>query len=135
MAKKKPRDKKTTSSPNGKPKPKVGFRRVTIEHVFPPEQTAIFSNHMVVQHDRKEFHITFFEIDPPLILPGHGDNEKKFKEIKSVKAKCVARILVSADRMPSIINALKENYDKFEVRASGDVEEIDLDQSVGDTGE
>jgi len=70
---------------------------------------------MVVNHTPQgEFFITFFEITPPFIF-GDGDS---LQRIKSVRATAVARIMVVGERLPAIIKALQDNYERWKGETS-----------------
>ena len=106
---------------------KLGYKRVKLTHKFPEGQKAIFANNFVIQHDENEFHLLFFQTNPPLLLGESADEiQKQAEKISSVETECVARIVVSAGRIPSVIQALSTNFLKYQSRASSDVEEIDV---------
>jgi len=79
---------------------------------IPDHQVGVTSNHLVVQHDGPEYHLLFFQTQPPIIL---GETpEEKLREIQhhqehGVPSLCVARIIVAAERMPSFIAAMQQN--------------------------
>src|SRR5258708_2466329 len=81
--------------------------QLQVQYEF-PESMAIgsFSNHMLVQTDEHDFHLSFFQIAPPLIV-GSSDSERmqKVQQLTNVPARCVARIVVSEGMMPKIIEA------------------------------
>jgi len=82
---------------------------VPIAWHYPEGQAATFANHMVVQHDDHEFHLSFFEIKPPLTFAG---DEATVKGLKSIPAECVARIVVAKGRMKQFIEALQSNFER-----------------------
>lgn len=87
-----------------------------VEFEFPDGMKSAFSNHMVAQSRGDGiFHLSFFEIIHPLLI---GDQEsilQQIEETDSVRASCVARLVVSAEQMKRMIGALAENYEKYEV--------------------
>lgn len=111
--------KKTQSSSNGhsagKKESESGAEMVELPfvHKIPSDQLGILSNQFVIQGDGPEFHLLFFQTRPPMIL---GDTEaeirKSIQKIKSVDSVCVARIIVSAERLPLIIRAMQDNLEK-----------------------
>ena len=72
-----------------------------------------YATTMVVQHTGNEFIISFFEVVPPLLLGEPDEIKDKVKKIKSVRAECVARVIIANAKMPDFIKALQQNYEKF----------------------
>ncbi|MDZ4685719.1 MAG: hypothetical protein SH850_11690 [Planctomycetaceae bacterium] len=105
----------------------LGFKEVKLDYSNADSQRATFANTFAVQHDQHEFHLLFFQALPPLIVAGDVDREKKLAALESLKPECVARIVVAADRMPSIIQALVENYSKHQVRTTDSVKSVKVD--------
>lgn len=84
---------------------------ITIDRIIPEGMRSTFANHIVVHNSgHGEFHISFFEIDHPMILGSPEETAAKMREIGSVRADCVARIVVSRDRVPAFIAALASVY-------------------------
>lgn len=80
---------------------------IIIDRVIPDEMRSTFANHMVVQNAGfGEFHISFFEIRHPIVLG--ADDTEKLKKSGSVRADCVARIVVTAERLQGFIAALAQ---------------------------
>jgi hypothetical protein len=122
------REKKTPKR-SSKPLEEGKFKAVPIKHIFPQGQMAAFSNHITVQHSNEgEFTLCFFDIRQPLVLGEQGDREKLWEAIETAEATCVARIVISAARMPRLIGALITNYEIFE-RDTGKSTEGDADES------
>jgi hypothetical protein len=109
------RDKPKTSRNGKKPQPPTESQ-FSIAHIFPDGQRLQFANHMTVQHTNEgEFTISFFEIFQPVFL-GNPEEIKKQKEKLGgvIPANCIARLVVSAARMPQFIGALIKNYEIYE---------------------
>ena len=74
---------------------------------MPSEQNSIFANNMLVQASEHECHLLFYEITPPLI---QGDDEelrrKQVEQISSIKGRCVAKIVISAERIETFAQTL-----------------------------
>jgi hypothetical protein len=117
MAKKKPA--RTDKSHNGqdtKQEEKASqIPDVVAIHIarrIPDNQVGVTCNHLVVQRDGPEFHLLFFQTQPPIFL-GETD-EQKLQEIERLKehgvsSLCIARIIVATERMPSFIAAMQKN--------------------------
>lgn len=96
-------------------------KTVRIEHVVPDDIRTAFTNHLVVQRsDKGEFTVSFFEINNPVLLSGAEGVEECFEKIESVEARCMARVVISGERMPNFIGALIQNYEEFEKERQSD---------------
>lgn len=81
-----------------------------IEWYIPESMVSQYATNMVVQHSEDEFIISFFDTKPPLII---GEpNKEVLESLKSIRAQCIARIIVSASRMPKFVSALQTNLEK-----------------------
>lgn len=99
---------------------KIQAVAVPIEWDVSDSIVARYATNMIVQKLENEFLISFFEIKPPIIL-GELDNiSEKLNEMKSIRANCVAQIIISEDKMPAIIRALETN-----LKRSASVEDTD----------
>ena len=96
--------------PAKKKKPKLFA--IPIDWRFPEDLETRFANHMLVQYDQSEFHISFFEVLPPLLMGTDEDQSKTLQSLKSIPAKCVSRIVVSKERMPVFVKGLQEHVEK-----------------------
>lgn len=86
---------------------------VPIEWHVPEEIVSQYANNMVVQHTDNEFIVSFFETLPPLIIGSPEDTRAQFDEVKEVRAKCLARIIIPPNKMKDFIQALNGNLAKF----------------------
>jgi hypothetical protein len=88
-----------------------------LNRVVPLGTVGVCSNHFVVQHDGAEFHLSFFQTQMPIIL---GETEEEREQClapyrtSGVPSICVARIVVSAERMPAFIEAMQVNLGKYQ---------------------
>jgi hypothetical protein len=81
-----------------------------IVRVFPEEQLSLHANHFVVQPDGPITYLMFFQIHPPVVIEKNAKKRaKKCRRVKSVKARCVARIAVAAEMVPEIVAVIQEN--------------------------
>ncbi len=71
---------------------------------FPPfpEITPVYATNMVVQHTGQEYILSFFAIHPPVDLESSGMAQR----YETVPAQCVARVVISLDRMPAFVEVL-----------------------------
>lgn len=83
------------------------------------EVPILFSNIMLVQHQQKEFMLTFCQYSPPLTL---GTPEAQLEQVKSmpyVPVRVVARIGLTPERIKELIGILTENYANWEKKQAG----------------
>jgi hypothetical protein len=80
---------------------------------FPRDIISRYSNNFVVQHTEKEFILSFFEVLPPLVLGPEDVQQAKLEALKAVPANCVARVILTPDKMKELIEVLENNYGKF----------------------
>lgn len=90
-------------------------KQVRVVRKYPEELQSFFISNIVVQHEPDRFILSFFEVWPPVII-GETDDEKKrlLDSLESVEAKCVARIVLSPERMKEFLQIANDNYSKFE---------------------
>jgi hypothetical protein len=90
-------------------------KRVRIDRRYPNDLQSYFVSNIVVQHEPDRFILTFFEIWPPPII-GETDEEMQhiLESLDSVEAKCVARIVLSPNKMEEFLRVANENFSKFE---------------------
>lgn len=81
---------------------------VAIDFYVPEEMLAIYSDTALVQHTQNEFIISFFQVPRPYLA-----DPEAVKKIKSLKARCVSRIVVSPNQMQQLLEALTTNYEKY----------------------
>lgn len=68
-----------------------------------------FASNMIIQTIENEFKISFFEINPEVHF---GPSEPPPRE---VEARCVASVIVTADRLPKFIQVLQKHLDKYQL--------------------
>jgi len=79
-----------------------------IEWYLPDSIVSRYATNMVVQRAEHEFIISFFEVKPPLIL-GEISATNAREKIGSVRAECIARVVIAKERMPKFVEALQTN--------------------------
>ncbi|GAB62703.1 hypothetical protein KSU1_C1107 [Candidatus Jettenia caeni] len=73
---------------------------------------------MVVQHTEHEFILSFFEVRPPIFLGPDEEQKEKAAQLKSIKAECVARVIVASERMSDFVKVLQDNLSKYKTKSS-----------------
>lgn len=71
---------------------------------------------MVVQHEQKEFIITFCQYSPPLALGPPQAQLEQVKAMPYVPVKIVARVALTPERMAELIKSLQDNYAKWRAK-------------------
>ena len=123
MGKKKTQD-RSNGCAAGEKKVEPELVALPLAREIPSGQIGVLSNHFVIQHDGPEFHLLFFQTQPPIVLADTEEERRKaLEEIQSVRSVCIARIIVSAERLPSIISAMQENLEKQVLQQSNIEEE------------
>jgi hypothetical protein len=90
--------------------------QIPIEHVCPATVETRFADRIVVQHTEHEFHISFYEIERPVLLGAARERNEGLRSLESVRAVCVAHVVVAAGRMPDMVQALRDNLDHYLAR-------------------
>jgi hypothetical protein len=89
---------------------------IVVEYEVKKNTPRGYATNLIVQHTEHEFIISFFDFEPPLVIGSDEERREQVKKLGHLKAKCIARIMVSPGRMEEFINALKTNFDKYEAR-------------------
>jgi hypothetical protein len=97
---------KKKTSENGKPNPSGGRIRIPIEWYFPDDLAGVPASHALLQHDDDEYHISFFEIPPPIVLGNSKQRADQLKAIDKVRATCRARIVMSEQHFKAFAEAV-----------------------------
>jgi len=72
-----------------------------------------YATNMVIQHTKGEFTISFFEIRAPIVLGTPEEQAEQLEKGDKVEARCVARIVVTPDRLPGFIKVMADNLGNY----------------------
>jgi len=100
-----------------------GQIKLPIQWNLPDGLTSHYATNIVVQRGEHEFIISFFEVIPPIALGTREERMAQLKDQESVKAECVARVIIAAEKMPGFIEALQENLGSYRARPTEPQEE------------
>lgn len=89
------------------------IKELPLEWYIPDDLPCQYATNMVVQHSEHEFIVSFFRASPPIILGPPESVKDQIQGLESVRAECVARVIVSAGRMEGFIESLQTNLDRF----------------------
>ena len=81
---------------------------IPIEWHIPDNIEPRYATNMVVQNLEHEFIISFFDMQPPVLIGGPEKIERVLQETTSIRARCLAQIIVARDRMPGFIKAFQD---------------------------
>lgn len=93
---------------------------VPLDFHIPKGLISRYATNMTIQQGENEFIISFFEVIPPILLGTPEDRAKKISAMKEIRAECVARLIVAADKLPSFIGAMQSNLEIYELRGLDD---------------
>lgn len=86
--------------------------------VNPNNVQTIFANEMTVSHTNREFFVSFYRLEPPLIL---GEEDKAaLLEMESVDAVLVARLAITPEFARAVTKALEINIGKYDEEPKDD---------------
>jgi hypothetical protein len=95
--------------------PKILAKKIKINYVFPENIESKFVNQVVVQNQKDFFTLSFFETVMPIIV-GESEEERAslLEKIESIDAKCIARFIVTPEKISQIVNALQVNIKRHD---------------------
>lgn len=87
-----------------------GFKKILISRINPDKISPIHVNDMLVNHDGKEFFITFSEIEPPALF-----EEDDIQKLDSIDAIAKVKLVVSPEFAEVMLKTLGEGVEKFKL--------------------
>jgi len=85
-------------------------RNLPINWYVPEYLKSKYATNIIVQATENEFIISFYELPPPIILNPVED----LKNLDSVTAECVARIIVAGNKMPEFLDVLTRQVKAYQ---------------------
>jgi hypothetical protein len=85
---------------------------------FPEGLQSRYGNNVLVQAGPSEFTISFFEMQIPILLGPPEENKAKLKEMGSIQAECVSKVIIPPRLVKGLIDALQTELDKFSSQMS-----------------
>jgi len=86
---------------------------VPIEWHIPENLTGQYASNVFMQAGEYEVVICFFQTQLPLLTGTPEENRTKLEQLKSVRAECVAKLIVNPDLVPKIISTLQAGLDAY----------------------
>jgi hypothetical protein len=92
-----------------------------------PEIISRYANQAVVMSAPNECHVSFFEIRPPHVTGPPEEMQKQAAALKSIRAECVARIVMPHDLLARMAQSFKEILERKQKRESKKGEQASVD--------
>ncbi len=86
---------------------------IPIEWDMPDTIDSRYVTNIAVQAGENEIFISFFEAQPPILTGTPEENLEILQQIKSIKARCVGRIVVAPNTLHDIIEALQTGLNLY----------------------
>lgn len=86
--------------------------RLPIDWRIPDDMPGRYATNILVQGNENEFIIYFFEISQPILLGSPEEQQEIIKSLKSIKASCLAKIIVSPQRLPEFVKVLQDQVER-----------------------
>jgi hypothetical protein len=93
-----------------KPNPSLG---VPLRWVMPESISSRYSTEMRVQYSEHEFVLSFFETVPPAFFGTPAEQLEQARSLTAVDTVCVARVVISAKRMPAFAEAIETGLERY----------------------
>lgn len=78
---------------------------------FPDDLLSGYATNILVQLGDEELFVSFFELQHPVLL-----SPQDAKKLESVKAECIARIVVTPGRLSAFIDVLQKQLNIFKAK-------------------
>jgi hypothetical protein len=85
---------------------KENLKEVPLEWVVPEGLVSRYASNVVVQKIDSNFLISFFEVQPPLIIGDANEISLNLSRIEKVAAKCVAQVYMSNEQIKAFNDLL-----------------------------
>jgi hypothetical protein len=93
------------------PNDKMAFKSIPLDWQIPDDLRAEFATNVIVQKGEHEVFLLFFQAQPPILIG--DDREEQLEQIGSIKAKCVAKVIISPERLGDLIRVLSVTFDGY----------------------
>ena len=92
-------------------KKKTQERVIPMVWNFPDDLLSGYATNMLVQAGEQELFISFFELQQPVLLA-----PEDAAKLESVKAECIAKIIVTPERLTAFIEVLQKQLDAYKLK-------------------
>lgn len=98
--------------------------QMPIEWEMSNETPCRYATNMIIQTEKEEFILSFFELKPPLLLGSKEQRLEQAKKIGTIKANSIVSIIVSPERLSNwvkiIDGAIKKHKENFKTGKEND---------------
>ncbi len=84
-----------------------------IDWHVPEDFPTPYASQMFAQAGEYDMILSFFQAKPPLLTGTPQENKAKLEQLNGIRAECVSRVIVPADLVPRIIQALQTTWDAY----------------------
>jgi hypothetical protein len=91
---------------------KSSIPQLVVSGECPVDVAAVCANQLLVQIDENECRLSFFEIPQPLFLDAAEGPNRSVAELKSASATCVARVVISKERLQEFVDDIQAALQK-----------------------
>src|SRR5262249_13644554 len=89
---------------------------IPIEWHISENLSGQYASNVFMQAGGYEVILYFFQTQLPLLTGTPEENKAKLEQLKSVKAECVAKLIVNPDLVPKIISTLQAGLDVYKTQ-------------------
>ena len=88
------------------------IRTVPVVWHIADDMRALYATHVVAQQAENETYLLFFQAQPPIIIGDDLQKREQLNALPAVKAECVAKIVMSPNKLPEVIQLLQGILDR-----------------------
>jgi hypothetical protein len=81
-------------------------KEVRMKYVFPSEIKPMFANHMIVQSDESTTYLSFFSLQPPVVIGDEEEVKKQIDDLTEVRAHLVTQVVIPRDRLKNFVEVM-----------------------------
>lgn len=88
-------------------------KKIKLKYIYPEGLESKFTNHITIQNQKDCFTLSFFEtIVPPILGDTEEERKNAFSKLEVAEARCLARFILTPEKMTDVVKALEENLKK-----------------------
>jgi hypothetical protein len=91
---------------------------VRVEYEITENTPRGYATEMIVQYTQHEFILSFFNIEPPIILGTDEEKVEQLKRIDHLTARGIVRLTISPERMENFLRVLNRHFENYQARLS-----------------
>jgi hypothetical protein len=91
----------------------MAARNIPIDWQVPDDLRSEYATNVLAQHGEHEIFLLFFQAQPPIIVGELAEREEQLEALKGIPARCVAKVIISPDRLEEIIHLLQTQLEGY----------------------